>query len=72
MCNCAADFLFEWQEEPGNQREHDEPQRHDGFEAVLAEGFLPEPEEDVDRDTTDQQPRTNGEAALGQGVTAVW
>jgi hypothetical protein len=68
--NRAADFLLEWQEEPGDQGKHDEPQRHDGLETVLAEGFLPEPKKDVDRHPADQQARTNGEAALGQRNTA--
>ena len=54
-----------------DQREHHEPQRDDRLESVLTQCFLPESEEDVDRDATDEQSGADGEAALGQCMATV-
>ena len=62
----AADFLFEWQKESGYECKHHKPQRHDWFEAVLAECFLAQPEKHIDGDATHQEARADGEAARGQ------
>ena len=64
MSNCARHFLFDWQEESRGKGKHDEPHRHDGFEAVLAECLLTDLEKHVGRHPCDKQADANRHGAL--------